>query len=591
MIVPMKKVFVVTRASEREALLGALRDLGVLHLEPADPSAAAPEQLRSALRRVQQAEQALAAVAPSGEAPDLSASEAAEEVLTITRRVEEHRSRLAALYREAEGIRMWGDLRRDRLDALAEAGLEVRFYAVPAEDAGEVRGECVERLGDLPGGRVLVAVARREGAPDVPDSAELLSPPRRDRPTILAEARRADEALAADMRRLGELAHLAEKLEAERRRLASEVAFAAALAGGMQEADLFGVQGWAPAGRAETLADDLARQGIAAGVDTREPAPGEQPPTLIGYPAWARPIKGLFDMLGTVAGYREFDVAAPFMIALPIFAAMLIGDGGYGLVLLLGPALAYRRAARMLGAEFTRLLLVVGGAAVAWGLLNGSFFGVVLYDPVIPVDMSEQSRNLVMRISFYMGAVHLSLAQLWAGVALWPSLKMLSKVGWAVFVWGMLGVVKYFVLNDAYFLDPSTPWPYLLGAGAALAIVFASPSRNPAKMLGVGLAGFPLSMLSTFSDVISYVRLMAVGLASGVLAASFNELAVQSGTWIIGVPVLVAGHALNIGLCVIALFAHGVRLNMLEFSNNLGMQWGGYAYQPFAYVRPEETTA
>ena len=114
-----------------------------------------------------------------------------------------------------------------------------------------------------------------------------------------------------------------------------------------------------------------------------------------------------------------------------------------------------------------------------------------------------------------------------------------------------------------------------------MAILFAHPSRNIVKMLGLGIADFPLSLLSAFSDIISYVRLMAVGLASSVLATSFNEIAIDMDIWPLAILVLLFGHSLNLGLALIALFAHGVRLNMLEFSNNLGMQWSGYNYNPF----------
>jgi V/A-type H+-transporting ATPase subunit I len=145
----------------------------------------------------------------------------------------------------------------------------------------------------------------------------------------------------------------------------------------------------------------------------------------------------------------------------------------------------------------------------------------------------------------------------------------------------MYGVVNMFVLKGP--LNWQTPWPYLLLIGAFLAIGFANPCRNVAKMLGMGFAQFPLSMLSAFSDVISYVRLMAVGLASSVLAANFNDMAFQAGILPITILVLVLGHGLNVGLALIAMFAHGVRLNMLEFGNNLGMEWGGYAYRPFAH--------
>ncbi|MCK4819087.1 hypothetical protein KA005_25160, partial [bacterium] len=287
-----------------------------------------------------------------------------------------------------------------------------------------------------------------------------------------------------------------------------------------------------------------------------------------------------FDILGTVAGYREFDVSVPFMLALPFFAAILIGDGGYGAILFFGLLLGYKNIAPALGKEFTNLLITIGATTLIWGCICASFFGVELYKPLIPVDMSDASRNLMMKISFYVGAIHLSIAQLWVALRLAPNLKFLSKIGWAIFVWGMLGVVQMFVLG--YQVNMNTIWPYLLMVGAALAIIFESPNKNIIKMLALGTVSFPLAMLSAFSDVISYVRLMAVGLASSVLAKSFNELATGIDFVPATILILIFGHSLNIGLALIALFAHGVRLNMLEFSNNLGMQWGGHLYAPFA---------
>jgi V/A-type H+-transporting ATPase subunit I len=206
----------------------------------------------------------------------------------------------------------------------------------------------------------------------------------------------------------------------------------------------------------------------------------------------------------------------------------------------------------------------------------------------MPVDLSDSSRILMMRVSFTLGAVHLSLAQLWRFVRYWPDLRCLGSLGWALFIWGMYGVVNMFVLRTS--LGWETPWPYLLLSGASLAILFASPSRNPARMLALGLAQFPLSMLAAFSDVISYVRLMAVGLASSVLATSFNDIALSAPSLVLTIAVLVLGHSLNLGLALIAMFAHGVRLNMLEFASNLGMQWTGFPYQPFMRRSIQEHT-
>ncbi|NLX14164.1 MAG: hypothetical protein GXY44_11000, partial [Phycisphaerales bacterium] len=492
--------------------------------------------------------------------------------------------RLSQLHRELEEASMWGNVEADQLARLREVGLEVRFFAVPSRNLGQVRADVVQELWSWPGKRVLTAIVVRSGAPEVPEGSEEIMPPRRGVDRIRAEAHECQATLEKDAQRLRQLAYLQARMQQDVVRLTHQAEYEAALRGGVGDDHLFALQGWVPADIAPTLETKLAEADIPSAMRLVEPAPDEQPPTLIRYPRLARPIAGLFDILGTVAGYREFDVSIAFMIALPLFAAMLTSDGGYGLVFLVGPFLMYRKACAALGQSLIHLVMVVGAASVVWGLLCGSFFGHTWYTPLIEVNLSEGSRILLMRISFILGAIHLCLAHLWHAVRLFPDLRFLNKVGWALIIWGMFGVVQNFVIKSPF--NWGTPWPYLLLVGAALAVVFRQPSRRVFHALGVGLADMPLSILSAFSDVISYVRLMAVGLASTVLAMNFNEMAFDMPHWVLTVLVLVLGHALNLGLVMIALFAHGVRLNMLEFSNNLGMQWTGHPYKPFL----EQTT-
>ncbi len=213
-----------------------------------------------------------------------------------------------------------------------------------------------------------------------------------------------------------------------------------------------------------------------------------------------------------------------------------------------------------------------------WASVGGILAKLKLIDAAFTSDTVVRS---IMKLSFLLGAIHMSVAYLWRAVKLWPAPQALSQVGWAVFLWGMLLVVNTLVLEE----PPHAASPYLLGVGALLVVLFTSPQKNVLKRLGLGLAAFPLDALGTLSDTISYIRLMAVGLASTILAVTFNSLAVEvaaGATWVAGVPVLVLGHGLNIGLAVIVLFAHGVRLNMLEFSKCLGISWNGYPYKPFA---------
>ncbi len=578
MIVPMAKMFLVARRGDRDRLLEALRDLGVIHLSPLEPAKAVlDEKTVTGIRDVERALQVLGALQPAGQAPGLEPADAVHEVLDIQRRTAERQSRLAALERLLESVAIWGDVRVEQFEALRQAGLNVCFFAVPEDLVDEIQAECVQPVGSISGRRTLVAAIDRRREVHVPKAAQPVPLPSRDAPSIRAEAAEIQAAMKADAQRLAELAGLCPAIENHLTELRQQADYTRALRGAMTDDHLFALQGWMPAGAAPSLQGDLARAGLAAAVKMAEPGPDENPPTLIRYPAFARPIEGLFKVLGTVAGYREFDVSAPFMIALPIFAALLIGDGGYGLVLLVALSIFYRKASKTLGVQFTRLLLVVGATSLAWGFVCATFFGVSLYKPLIPVDLTDESRSLMMKISFIMGVVHLTVAQLWQALRFFPDQRFLGKVGWATFIWGVFGVVGFFVLNQ-----PVGQVTYgLLIAGVALIVLFSEPVPNVVKRLLLGLAGFPLGALSAFSDVISYVRLMAVGLASGVLASSFNDLALGVGFLPLTIAVLLFGHGLNLGLAMIALFAHGVRLNMLEFSNNLGMQWTGYPYSPF----------
>ncbi len=631
MIVPMAKTFIVARRADREALLQALRRLGVLHVKPVDPSRAAPDaETTETLDRMRRAIQILDTTEPQGAAPDVSPDEAAEEVLHIQRAGAERMNRLATLHQQIERFAHWGDVTEDQRRALRAAGIEPQFFAVPADAAGDIQAECVEVLGPWQGKRVLVAVVQRQGAPEVPEEADPVPPPPRDRPSLRAEAREIDAAIEKDVDRLRRLANLTDAMREARGRLAAKAEWTATARSALEDERLYALQGWVPAEEIESLAGRLAGAGVEAAVEAVEPDESEEPPTLIRYPRWARPIKGLFDILNTLPGYREMDLAPFFMVALPLFAAMLIGDAGYGLVISLLAIVFYGKLVRQAGRPKTQLLLVVGVMTLAWGVLSANYFGITPgslaeaggytqvaggktvpdYDalragtdawatvgramlaPAVAWHPDPQAaRYLLMKISFVIGAVHLILAHLRKALDYAPDQRFLAELGWCGVLGGMFILIWYLMFIDVK-QTPTYVWG-IIGGAMALPILFGSPARNPAIRVGKGLAASLLPLLSTFSDTMSYVRLMAVGLASYYIASAFNTLAAlvaDATTWYGVAPeaVLLFGHGLNIGLAAIAIFAHGVRLNMLEFSNNAGVQWAGFAYAPFAAAKDHE---
>ncbi|NQU76429.1 MAG: hypothetical protein HQ546_08975 [Planctomycetes bacterium] len=615
MIVKMQKLYAAVRVADKNRLLDSLRRQGVVHLEPVDPAAAVPgERTVTAIQRLQRAEQVLSSVTAVGEVPDVAPAVAADRALELFAKSAEGRTRLAALHRQVEQLAMWGDVRLETLESLRTEGVLVRFFKADAEDASKIPGECVEVVARM-GKQVLVAVVDRgESEIQFDESLSSVRPvelPQRDRPAVLAEAKKIHEQLKSDGEEFARLAHHVPAIIAERRNREGEAAYIVADRGGLAGEALFAVQGWVPADAADELSANLRADGISAALQFLAPRDEDNPPTLLRYPRWARPMEGMFKILGTSPGYREFDVSGLFMIALPIFTAMLIADAGYGLLFLVPSIFFYKLMCRKAGKPLTQFITVIGVVSVIWGLITCTFFGVgavqltraggvwndiysvlkkvqlIGFVQETPADTMTSVRLTITRIAFLMGTIHMSIAQLWRSLRYWPNLKALSHVGWAVFLWGMLLVVNSLVLRDP--LHPATA--YLLIAGGAMAILFACPNRNIAKMVGLGFASFPLAGLSTLSDTISYIRLMAVGLASGILATTFNTLGAtlaESATWFAGGAVILLGHALNVGLAIIAFFAHGVRLNMLEFSNNLGMAWNGHSYAPFSAQQLQE---
>jgi len=185
----------------------------------------------------------------------------------------------------------------------------------------------------------------------------------------------------------------------------------------------------------------------------------------------------------------------------------------------------------------------------------------------------------IMHLCFIIGAVHLSIARILAFVKSLPTLSAPRHLGWVALIWGMYFVARMFVLGDPMY-PAAIP---LVGGGFAVVVLFSEQGGGLLRGVGLGLAKAPLKVLSAigaFSDVVSYVRLFAVGLATLEVARAFNTMAIGSGFGPASVLILLFGHVLNIVLASMALLVHGVRLNMLEFSGHLEMEWTGTEYRP-----------
>jgi V/A-type H+-transporting ATPase subunit I len=607
-IEPMARAFVAARSDDREALLTALGTLRVLHLFPAaagnDDEGRA---LAKTLARTRQALTILREVTPAGDAAAGTVEEIVTEVLSIQRRTQEVRGRLTTLHAEAREVSFWGSVTEGRLAELRRHGARVRVLLVADKDVPSLPPLFVplQRLGN--GRTVVVWLAGLEM--NIPPHATILTPPERGVPDVERDIATLQRELDGFTRRLPRLAQRGPELAEAATAAEDRLHLRRALSTGLDGADLYGVQGWLPLARAVSLADDLAEAGIHAAVHVRPATPSDRPPTLVRYPRALRPIRALFDLLGVRPGYDEADPSAFFMVAVPLFAGMLISDAGYGLVFLLGALLAGRRLRPRVGSDAIHLFMLFGGAALAWGAISGSWFGVtphqlqamggtagVLGNALAGAQLirgSEQAaRDTLMKICFLLGSTHLILAHLRRVAALAPDTSALADLGWCGVLGAMLGVIWNLFFRDSPL--PASVTRILLGGGGLgflLVVIFSAPGPNALVRIGKGLGGGLFPLIGAFGDTLSYIRLAAVGLASFYLAVAIDTLAAQAagaGTWLVGAPVLVVGHTLNMTLSLVAILAHGVRLNLLEFSSHSGLQWAGYPYRPFAARAAEE---
>ena len=367
--------------------------------------------------------------------------------------------------------------------------------------------------------------------------------------------------------------------------LADKIAFESAKELVGEQGELAFVSGWIPATGRGTFAAAVHENGWGALL--REPADGELPPTLIEPPKMFRPMKALFSGLGIAPAYTEADVSVPFMCYFSIFFAMLVGDGAYGAIFLAG-TLAMRKK---LPRSWFTLLTVFSSATVIWGLLSNTWFGAGIpwcADWPTVKWLADPSYHNMMLLCFTIGVSHLMLARVWNGICRAPDSTCVAEFGWA----GIL-LFMYLVTNSIVGIFPGIPqWGFWV-LGVSVGAVFGfSVKPSELKTRGAELGMLPLNVMSALGDIISYVRLFAVGLASVKVAENFNSMATglissENAWWmnalmcVAMVAILVVGHALNLAMAGLSILVHAVRLNTLEFSNHKGVSWSGYEYRPF----------
>ena len=607
MISKMIRYDILLHAKEQERFVNELRELGLVDItttgwEPSEADRALLLEIESYNRAIE----ALGEFAKGEEfkadaEPYFDGAEAYDRYVELQARRAEILQKIAQLEKTAADVEPWGSFSRADIDRLANDGVTLRtfvaqpaqFDALVAEDAEGVTVVEINRTQSF----VYFAVVTRGTLVNV-DGQEVHLPDSDYKATVAEiEALKAEnEALNADYSRL---ARSVDVLSERRAELKEQLQGLKVDAMATREADgnLLVLEGWAEAETADKV-DKLLEEYPNLVYMRRDATIDDEAPVKLKNNKFAR----LFELIGSMYAlpkYGTFDLTAIFGPFYMLFFAICLCDAGYGLVLLaVGLALLFKGGESMRQAAL--LSIVCASATVAFGFYANSFFGLAISD-YAPVIKFLDFQNQFFSISLAIGVV-----QILVGMAI--NIVMKSKLfgftstfgllGWfIILLTGSLAVgLPMFGIGIPGF-DTSSPVFYgLMGVGAVLMLLLNNVKRNPLINLGSGLWDAYNNITGLLSDVLSYIRLFAIGLSGGVLAQVFNSLAMglsgldamPEGTpWygmvlpiVAASVILLIGHGINLFMSAISSFVHPMRLTFVEFYKNAGFEMGQRSFDP-----------
>ena len=585
MIVPMKKATILFETGDAEATVKYLRTLGVLHVEHQNlPEGRDISELMEKVALINSSFDVLnrAIALEKNIQPQNNIIgdwiTVANHINELSKRQEQLESSSRTITGQINEWERWGDVDLDRIRHLSQNGVYLKLYQIPVKETSSFPDDVIVKTiftaGDI---AHCVAISRRQFECAF---LEILPP---EQGLSFLKKRLAGNTV--DIERVKneilESACFSEALLGTMRTLEKEIEFQQVLSGMGKEGAIGYVTGYIPSDREAHLFEKARSR--KWGIVINEPSAEDNVPTLLRNPKWVDRIRPVFELLGLTPGYRELDVSTPFLIFFAIFFGILIGDAGYGLVYIL-ITLGLQKMMRQ-NSEMKRtisLFYLLGSCAIIWGVLTGTFFGQAWllnlgFKPLVP---QLNDANVMQTFCFFLGALHLSIAHSWQAYLKFPSLKALADVGWICVLWTAFFLAKTIILGEAF-----PPWViWLFASGIVLVILFTNPQAHVFRGIGDGLGTVALSLMNNFTDVISYIRLFAVGLATLAIAETTNTLASGFGDGVAalaaGVVILLIGHSLNIILGPMSVLVHGVRLNVLEFSGHANVTWSGFTFEP-----------
>ncbi|MBO5086783.1 MAG: ATPase V [Paludibacteraceae bacterium] len=618
MITKMTKYDFLVFHAQYDAFLEKLRNVGVLHVATLEEGDANLELVREKIalqaRIDKQIETAQALIAAYNSAkgitpltPAPAGNLSLDEGLELLARFEALQAEAVALHqnvtaaeRELQRMAPWGDYSAERLQHLADAGYRIGFYT------------CADRLykteweeqynafvvNDSTNTTYFVTVTH-EPIADI--EAETFEMSKLGSHELQAELEAAQMAYAEKQ---AEIRNFAVANVEDLRRLTLQVGEIIDIdrvhINTVKAADntVMLLEGYCPTDTVETLEAMLKAEGVY--YESAEPTAEDNVPIKLRNNAFIRLFEPLTGMYG-MPNYNEYDptpILGPFFL---LFFAMCMGDAGYGILLILfGLALKFDKIKIAMFDGMGSIITALGVVTAVVGVFLGTAFGIDLYNAeFVPAALKSvmikgelMGFDIQMVLALIIGVFHICLAMTVKAICYTQRdgfMANLSNWGWLLLI---VGGIATAILAMMKVLSPEiTQWVIIaVGAISALGIyIFNDPKRNPLINIGAGLWDTYNMVTGLLGDVLSYIRLYALGLAGGMLGGAFNDIACMIlgenpniGSWIGFIVIIIFAHILNLALSALGAFVHPLRLTFVEYFKNVGYEGKGEKYAPLS---------
>ncbi len=584
MIVPMKKVHLIVQKKDIISALENLRDLGMVHVEHQEPLTGYQlAERREEVKSITEALDILKQTKVEAEQKEcLDWTEEVNKILKWSVQIDSCMERMAKQKTQISKWEVWGNFNPVEIKDLEQKGIYIQLCEYSNKDKEvkeklrllQEQGVIVEEV-SVAGDLVRAVIISREEIQIPGQRVALPEIGLNQMQEDLEREKKRLKGLQEKIKGKGCYKKALEKALLERR---SILEFEEVEKGMKDVGELVVLKGYCPVKVCEKV-ECMAKE-EQWGLLIEEPSEEDQVPTLLENPKWVNLTKPVLNIIEILPGYREFDMSRVLLFFFILFFAILIGDAAYGLIFMGITAFVHFKFGNKIKDKTPlHLMYVLTTATCIWGVLTGTYFGQAWISstihPIIP--WLNDVTNLQF-LCFVIALIHLSIARIWAAAAKFPSITFLSEAGWLLIIWGMFYVANMFVLG----MDFPAFAGYFFWVGIPLAFFFMVEPKDFLKTVGIELIPFILNIISAGTDLVSYIRLFAVGLATVAVADATNAMANEN--LMLSPVILLIGHGLNLVLALMAILVHAIRLNVLEFSGQLGVEWTGIKYNPFKKI-------